>query len=220
MDFPLVLGPLLERAETQAKRVEIVWRRADRSIGRSNWGELGSRARTLARGLSRLSLRRGDRVATFLHNQPEHLEAYYGIPLAGGVLHPLNFRLHPDELANITRHARDRFLLADESLLPLLAAFRDRAPFERVFVVSAGADPGRLRILRIDPGAGRARHPLPQLSEHEAAALCYTSGTTGASKGSPTRTARSSSTPSSAPWPTASASRRGTRSSPSPRCST
>ena len=183
MDFPLVLGPLLERAETQAKRVEIVWRRADRSIGRSNWGELGSRARTLARGLLALGLRRGDRVATFLHNQPEHLEAYYGIPLAGGVLHPLNFRLHPDELANITRHARDRFLLADESLLPLLAAFRDRAPFERIFVVSAGATPAGFESYESILAPAEPATPLPQLSEHEAAALCYTSGTTGASKG-------------------------------------
>src|SRR5919197_418475 len=83
-------------------------------------------------------LRRGDRVATLCWNHAEHLEVYCGVPAAGGVVHTLNPRLHPDELAYIASHAGDRFLVVDEALLPVLERFRERAPFEQVVVVPDG----------------------------------------------------------------------------------
>ena len=80
--------------------MEIVTRRPDRSLARSTWGDVYRRSRRLASALTGLGLRRGDRVATLLWNQSEHMEAYFGVPIAGGVLHTLNLRLHPDELTS------------------------------------------------------------------------------------------------------------------------
>ena len=119
MDFPLTVPALLERAGKIFGDVEIVTRRPDRSLARTTWGSLYRRSRRLANALTDLGLRRGDRVATLMWNQSEHLEAYLGVPSAGGVLHTLNLRLHPDELTFIARHAGDRFLIVDDVLLPV-----------------------------------------------------------------------------------------------------
>src|ERR1700688_3818786 len=138
MDFPLTLPSLVERAGRIFGDVEIVSRRPDRRLARSTWGDLYRRSLRLANALAALGLRRGDRVATLLWNQTEHLEAYFGIPIAGGVLHTLNLRLHPDEISFIANHAGDRFLIVDDILLPLCEKFRDRVNFERVIVVPYG----------------------------------------------------------------------------------
>jgi fatty-acyl-CoA synthase len=115
-------------------------------------------------------------VATLAWNHHVHLEAYFGVPCAGLVLHTLNLRLHPNDLAYITTHAGDRAVIVDRSLLPLLEQFLDRSPIEHVLVVEdtyeellAGADPDAYS----DPG----------LEENDALAMCYTSGTTGKPKG-------------------------------------
>ena len=135
------------------------------------------RARQLAVALRELGLERGDRVATLCWNHHQHLEAYFGIPCGGFVLHTLNLRLHPNDLAYIANHAGDRAVIVDRSLLPLLEQFKDRTQIEHVFVVEdsyeellAGADAGRMAS-------------IPELDENEAAAMCYTSGTTGLPKG-------------------------------------
>src|ERR1700731_3716100 len=138
MDFPLTVPALLERAGGIFGRVEIVTRLPDRRLARSTWGDLYRRSRRLANALTRLGLRRGDRVATLLWNQTEHMEAYFGVPSAGGVLHTLNLRLHPDEISFIANHAEDRFLIVDDVLLPVYEKFRDRVKFERVIVVPFG----------------------------------------------------------------------------------
>jgi acyl-CoA synthetase (AMP-forming)/AMP-acid ligase II len=184
MDFQLTLGPILERAVTLYPRVEIVSRRPDRSIERRTYAEVAARARTLARALIGAGLRRGERVATLMWNHGVHLEAYFGIPLAGGVLHTLNLRLPPQQLGFIARHAADRFVIVDEILLPVLEKFIAEAPFERVFVHRAcqtSPDPYEdyEGLLKTGPGGGA----LPELDESEAAAMCYTSGTTGDPKG-------------------------------------
>ena len=138
MDYPLTLAPLLERAERIFSRVEIVSRHPDRTVARTTYAEFARRARRLAGALTTAGLRRGDRVATLMWNHATHLEAYFGVPVAGGVLHTLNVRLHPDEIAAIARHAGDRFLLVDEILLPLYERIRPHVNFERVFMVPTG----------------------------------------------------------------------------------
>src|ERR1700722_11877063 len=105
MDFPLTVPALLERAGEIFGKVEIVTRRPDRSSARYNLGSVCRPSRRLANALTAIGLRRGDRVATLLWNQSEHVEAYFGVPSAGCVLHTLNPRLHPDEITFIANHA-------------------------------------------------------------------------------------------------------------------
>jgi acyl-CoA synthetase (AMP-forming)/AMP-acid ligase II len=190
MDYPLTLAPLLERAERLFSKVEIVWRRPDRSVARTTYAAFYRRARRLARALTDAGLGRGDRVGTLMWNHAAHLEAYFGVPVAGSVLHTLNPRLHPDEIASIASHAGDRFLLVDESLLPIYEAIRGRVKFERVIVVRGGgvAPTGG----PLPPGINDYEELIaeasddfayPALEENEAATMCYTSGTTGHPKG-------------------------------------
>ena len=185
MDFPLTVPALLERAGHIFGKVEIVTRRPDRSHTRITWRDLYGRARRLANALTTLGLQRGDRVATLLWNQSEHMEAYFGVPIAGGVLHTLNLRLHPDEIAFIASHAGDRFLIVDDVLLPAYEKFRDRVEFERVIVVPFGGGATPAGCLGYEELLSQASDDFtyPQLDENEAAVMCYTSGTTGRSKG-------------------------------------
>src|SRR5204863_886094 len=135
MDFQLTLPPVLRRVETFFGGKEVVTRLPDRSFHRYTYAEMARRAKQLAVGLQGLGLQRGDRVATLCWNHYQHLEAYFGIPIAGGVVHTLNLRLHPSDLSYIANHAGDRFLIVDQSLLPIYEPFKDAAPFERVIVV-------------------------------------------------------------------------------------
>lgn len=185
MDFPLVLPVLLERAGKIFKNVEILSRRADRSVARSCYGEFYVRARKLAAALTHMGLKRGDRVASMMWNSAAHLEAFFGVPCAGGILHTLNPRLHPHEIAAIARHAEDRFVIVDEGLLPLFEKIRQEVDFEKVIVVrcTTGSVPdGYLdydELLNSESG----EFEYPEMGENEGAAMCFTSGTTGHSKG-------------------------------------
>ena len=185
MDFPLTVPALLERAGTIFGKVEIVSRRPDRSLARCAWSDLYRRARRLANALTGLGLQRGDRVATLLWNQSEHVEAYFGVPAAGGVLHTLNPRLHPDEISFIANHAGDRFLIVDDVLLPVYEKFRGRVQFERVIAVPFGGCATPAGFDDYEELLARASEDFtyPQLDENDAAAMCYTSGTTGRPKG-------------------------------------
>jgi len=185
MDFPLTLVPILERAGKLYGQVEIVSRRPDRTIARTNYGAVYRRARRLARALELAGLARGDRVATLMWNHSAHLEAYFGIPAAGGVLHTLNLRLHPAELAYIASHARDRYLIVDDVLLPVYESFRAQVHFERVFVVPFGGQPVPQAHESYEDflSAADDEFEYPAIEEDEAAAMCFTSGTTGKSKG-------------------------------------
>src|SRR5262245_57930371 len=138
MDFPLTLKTVLERAEKQFPKVEILSRKPDRSVVRTNYRAFAERARRLASAMTNLGLRRGDRVASMMWNHSGHLEAFFGVPCAGGILHTLNLRLHPHEIAVIAQCARDRFLIIDDVLLPVLERFRADAPFEKVIVAPYG----------------------------------------------------------------------------------
>ena len=184
MDFQLTLRPILERAGTLFPKVEIVSRRPDRSIGRRTYAEVAARARGLARALIGAGLQRGERVATLMWNHSVHLEAYFGIPLAGGVLHTLNLRLPAQQLGFIARHAGDRFLIVDEILLPVLEKFIAEALFERVFVHrTCQTTPDPYEDYEALLKSAQSDCALPQLNEYDAAAMCYTSGTTGDPKG-------------------------------------
>src|SRR5690349_17814372 len=119
MDFPLTLPAIFRHAERVFPRREIVTRRADRSVHRYTFGDFAIRTRKLAQALQQLGVRDGDRVATLCWNHHQHLEAYFGVSMTGAVLHTLNLRLHPDELAFIVNDADDSVVLVDETLLPL-----------------------------------------------------------------------------------------------------
>ncbi len=176
MDFPLTLPHVMRRAETFFGDGEIVTRLPDKSFHRTTYRETMRRARQLAAALAKAGFERGDRIATLCWNHSQHHEAYFGIPCGGLVLHTLNLRLHPNDLAYIADHAGDRAVIVDRALLPLLDSFRDRTKIERVYVVEDSYE-------ELLATASPDEWTEPDLDEREAAAMCYTSGTTGLPKG-------------------------------------
>jgi len=185
MDFPLTLQHIFERNAKIFPRVEIVSRRPDRSLVRTCYGNFHQRARRLASALLELGMQPGDRVASMMWNHSGHLEAFFGVPCAGGILHTLNLRLHPQEIAAIAKHAEDRFLIIDDVLLPTLEKFRADVPFEKIIVVPYGCGEVPSEFLNYEELLANASPdvPLPKIQENDGAAMCFTSGTTGFSKG-------------------------------------
>jgi fatty-acyl-CoA synthase len=160
---------------------------------RATFTEVGERAGRLASALSSLGVGLGDRVGTFCFNHQEHQEAYLGIPAMGAVLHTLNIRLFPEQLAYIINHAQDRVVLVDALVAPLLARVIDECrTVEHLIIIGPGDAGEALRqggftgpvspYEELIAAAGSA-YPWPDLDEREAAAMCYTSGTTGNPKG-------------------------------------
>jgi fatty-acyl-CoA synthase len=185
MKYPLTLTSILERVGSYSGEVEIVSRLPDRSIHRTTWGCIYQRARRLAECLQAAGIKKGDRVATLMWNHYVHLEAHLGVPAAGAVLHALNLRLHPDEIAWIANHAQDRILMVDDVLLPVLEKFKSKVKFERIFVVQhSGGEPGAgHESYEGWLGQATGKFEYPPISEEDAAGMCYTSGTTGNPKG-------------------------------------
>jgi fatty-acyl-CoA synthase len=175
-DYQLTLPPVLRRAETFFGDKEIVSRLPDRSFHRYTYADMAQRAKQLAVGLQQLGLKPGDRVATLCWNHYQHLEAYFGIPCGGFVLHTLNLRLHPSDLAYVAAHADDKAVIVDKSLLPLLDAFKGETNIEHVLVVEDNYE-------ELLAGASADDWKDPELDERTAAAMCFTSGTTGRCKG-------------------------------------
>ena len=186
MDVPLSLNHLLDRAGTIFGGNSIVSRLPDKSLRRHTYAEYHRRTRALGAALLGLGLNKGERVATLCWNHHAHLEAYFGIPAAGAVMHTLNLRLAPDEIGWIAADAEDRFLIVDDILLPLYRQFAHLHKFDKVIVfpfsgavvpddcvdyesLLAGADPD---------GFEYAPH-----AETDPTSMCYTSGTTGRPKG-------------------------------------
>jgi fatty-acyl-CoA synthase len=144
------------------------------------------RAERLARGLRHLGVGEGDRVGTFCWNTQEHLEAYLAVPSMGAVLHTLNIRLFPEQLAYVINHAGDKVIIVDASLIPLLARVRGELTTVETFIVIGTGDADALGpTLDYESllGAQEPGFDWPDLDEHAAAAMCYTSGTTGNPKG-------------------------------------
>ena len=182
-NYPLSLTTVVERSEQLTADRKVVSRRPDGSIHRTTMGQCAARARRIASALAELGIGEGDRVGSLLWNQPEHLELYFGVPAMGAVIHTLNPRLHPDELGFIAGDAEDRAIVVDESLLPAFDAFRSAHEFEHVIVVSQGGDvpDGAIDYESLIEAAEPMDWPAPH--ERRAAAICYTSGTTGRPKG-------------------------------------
>jgi fatty-acyl-CoA synthase len=186
MNTPLSLNHLLDRAGQLFHRNEIVSRLPDKSLRRHTYGEFHHRTRSLASALQKLGLKKGERVATLCWNHHAHLESYFGIPAAGGVMHTLNLRLSPDEIGWIAGDAKDRFLVVDDVLLPLYQQVAKLHRFEKVIVFPfSGAQVApeytdyEALLADADPdGFQYAEH-----GEDDPVAMCYTSGTTGRPKG-------------------------------------
>jgi fatty-acyl-CoA synthase len=190
-DFPLTIGMILRHGRKVFGDSEVVTFEGD-GCRRATFAEIGRRVDRLAGALRRLGIEDGDRVATFQWNNQEHLEAYLAIPTMGAVLHTLNIRLFPELLTYVANHAEDRVVIVDDSLVPLLARVApDLKTVEHYIVVGAG-DASALAdvaagadVLKYDDllAAEDGEITWPEVDERAAAAMCYTSGTTGNPKG-------------------------------------
>ena len=187
-DFPLTISHILRHGQTVhgRSRVETY---DGAGVRTATFSEVTARSEQLAKALGRLGVGPDDRVATFGWNTQEHLEAYLAIPSMGAVLHTLNLRLFPDQLAFVINHAEDRVIIVDASVIPLLARVADQLKTVEHFIV-VGADPAGAGaafgdVIAYDEmlAAEEPGYAWPDLDERSAAAMCYTSGTTGDPKG-------------------------------------
>jgi fatty-acyl-CoA synthase len=189
MDYPLTLTHFFERSRRLFGGKTLATRRPGRPLFRHTYADFAERTLRLAGVLRDLGVRRGDRVATLAWNSHRHLELYWAIPLSGAVLHTLNFRLSASDLTYIINHAGDTVIFVDASVWPTLAAIRDRLTTIRTVVVMHDGADGPAPIPAELPeyeALLAAATPLPQwppAAETDAAAMCYTSGTTGHPKG-------------------------------------
>ena len=185
IDYPLDVGAIWRRTERYFPGKAVVSNLPDRTIHRSTYGEVLDRAARLGAALIELGVEPGDRIATVMWNSYHHLELYFAIPSIGAVLHTVNLRLHPQDLSYIFNHADDQIVFVDRTVLPLIAPIRDRIPAREIVVVDEGepAPPGFLSYQDLVQSGSRARFQFRIEDERQAAALCYTSGTTGRPKG-------------------------------------
>lgn len=189
-DVPLTVSRILAHGSTVHGDSQVItW--TDGEPHRRTFDAIGRRAAQLARALrDELSVADEERVGTLMWNNAEHMEAYLAIPSMGAVLHTLNLRLPAEQLVWIVNHAEDRVVLVNGSLLPLLAPLLPQLPnVEHIVVAGPGdtsvLDGARARVHDYEELiAGRPEtYDWPLIDEREAAALCYTSGTTGDPKG-------------------------------------
>jgi 3-(methylthio)propionyl---CoA ligase len=186
----LLISSLIQFAERHHGDGEIVSRRVEGDIHRYNWAQAAKRARQVANTLDGMQVAQGSRIATLAWNGYRHLELYFGVSGSGRVLHTINPRLHPEQIAWIANHAEDQVLCFDMSFLPLVQAVHDKCPTIRQFVALCDADklpadtgiPG-LVSYEAWMGSQPDTYTWPQLDENTACTLCYTSGTTGNPKG-------------------------------------
>ncbi len=185
MDYPLTLTNIVERLGLYYPATEVVSRMPDKTLHRTTYSDIHKRAKRLASALSKNGIKKGDCVATLMWNHYAHLEAYLGIPVMGAVIHTLNLRLSPEDIAYIVNHAEDKVLIIDDILLPLYEQFKDQVEFKEVIVVPlSGADvSSQYTNYEEYLKSGDEDFSYPVINENDAAGMCYTSGTTGRPKG-------------------------------------
>ncbi|MDX6234136.1 MAG: hypothetical protein QOH68_3229, partial [Nocardioidaceae bacterium] len=188
-DVPLSIATIVRYGTTVHGSSEVITSTGD-GVRRATYADVGRRAAQLANALRGLGVTGDQRVGTFMWNNQEHLEAYLAIPAMGAVLHTLNVRLFPDQLAFIIDHAQDSVVLADGSVLPLLAKVLSQAPSVKHVVVNGPADLSVLDSVAVEVHAWEdlirdrpESFDWVEVPEQDAAAMCYTSGTTGNPKG-------------------------------------
>ncbi|AQT73293.1 MULTISPECIES: long-chain fatty acid--CoA ligase [Streptomyces] len=190
-DVPLLVTRILRHGMTIHGKSQVTTWTGEAEPHRRSFAEIGLRATRLAGALrDELGVQQDERVATLMWNNAEHVEAYFAIPSMGAVLHTLNLRLPPEQLVFIVNHAADRVVLANGTLLPLLAPLLPHLPTIEHVVVSGIGDRSALDGLNVrvheyeELLEGRSdSYDWPELDERQAAAMCYTSGTTGDPKG-------------------------------------
>lgn len=195
MDVPLTVSAIMRYGTTSFADSAVVTCTGEGTRSRS-YEEVGSRVAQLANALRRLGVDADQRVATFMWNNAEHLEAYLAVPSMGAVLHTLNIRLSADQLVYIANHAADEVVVVDETLVPLLAAVLPQMKTVRHVIVTGSSDRTAAAAADQFRGAGCEVHAYeellaaesgsfgwPTVDERDAAAMCYTSGTTGHPKG-------------------------------------
>ena len=183
---PLLISSLIEFAERHHGDAEIVSRRVEGDIHRYTYRDLARRARQLANVLDGMELQFSDRVATLAWNGYRHMEMYFGVSGSGRVLHTVNPRLHPDQIAWIVNHAEDQVMCFDITFLPLVQAVHARCPTVKKWVALCDADklpadsgiPGLVSYETWIGGAS-TDYAWPVFDENSASSMCYTSGTTG-----------------------------------------
>ncbi len=186
-DGPLLVSGILRHGQQVYGDSVVITVTAPTGEGiETGFGEAAERAERLANALSSLGVGDSDRVGTLLWNNQTHLEAYFAVPGMGAVLHTLNLRLPPEQLAFVINHAEDRVILVDGTLAPLLARVRDQlSSVKHVVMVGPGDDTGLGEVLSYEElvGAEEPGYDWPEFDERNAASMCYTSGTTGDPKG-------------------------------------
>lgn len=185
-DQPLLISSLIDFAERHHGDAEIVSRRVEGDIHRYTWRDVAARSRQVAHALDGMSLLFSDRVATLAWNGYRHLELYFGVSGSGRVLHTINPRLHPDQIAWIANHAEDQVLCFDATFLPLVQAVHARCPSIRQYVMlcepgKLPADTGIPNLVGYEDwiGGQSTQYTWPSFDENSASSMCYTSGTTG-----------------------------------------
>jgi 3-(methylthio)propionyl---CoA ligase len=190
MSQPLLISSIIQHADRYYGNNEIVSRRVEGDIHRYTYRECHRRARKLANALSWLGARIGDRIATLAWNGYRHLEAYYAVSGSGAVLHTINPRLFPEQIAYIVNHAEDQYLFFDLTFLPLVEVFAPMCKTLKGVVLMCDRDhmPQTTKLANlmcyedlID--ANHDQYQWPLFDENSASSLCYTSGTTGHPKG-------------------------------------
>jgi fatty-acyl-CoA synthase len=187
-DFPLTLQMIFDHGRRVRARSEVITFEGD-GYRRATFAEVAARADRLAAALARLGIEPGDRVGTFMWNQQEHMEAYFAIPCMGAVMHTMNLRLFADQLIFTVNHAEDRIVIVDSTLIPLLAGVAKELKTVETYVVAGDGDASALeqfaKVVRYEEilAAEKDGFEYPALDERNAAAMCYTTGTTGDPKG-------------------------------------
>jgi fatty-acyl-CoA synthase len=186
-DFPLTLHHIRRRLTTSSPDASVLTLAQPGSVERAKFSEVSERIDRLARALARLGVQQGQRIATFAWNNQRHFELYFAIPCVGAVLHTLNIRLFEEQLTYIVNHAEDRVIFLDDSLVGVLEKLAPTFETVEHYVVmgdgDAGSLPNVLRYEELMEEAGGGGFDYPEIDERQAAALCYTSGTTGNPKG-------------------------------------